>query len=116
MWLIPTIRGLACSMSLLTFASCSVLPPMWLRESHICGMSCQVPTLEEAIQTEKSPGDGFWAAWLVASGCVTGPAAEAADDPGKPSQARSRVWVLQLFCPTFETTVEGGQGGLVCRI
>src|SRR5271166_3969181 len=32
-----------------------------LRESHICGMSCQVPTLEEAVQTEKSPGDGFWA-------------------------------------------------------
>ena len=22
-------------------------------------------------QTEKSPGDGFWAGWLVASGCVT---------------------------------------------
>src|SRR5271170_3936997 len=60
-------------------------------------MSGQVPTLEEAVETEETSGDGFWAGWLVAAGGVAGPAAEAAHDPGKPSQARWRVRVLQFY-------------------
>src|SRR6476661_5547659 len=58
-----------------------------LRESHIRGMICQVPALEEAVETKEAPGDGLWSGWLVAAGRVAGPAAEAADDPGEPRQA-----------------------------
>jgi ABC-type molybdate transport system permease subunit len=58
-----------------------------LRESHIYGMICQVPALEEAVETKEAPGDGLWSGWLVAAGRVAGPAAEAADDPGEPRQA-----------------------------
>src|SRR3954462_1741525 len=62
------------------------LPP-GLRESHIRGMICQVPALEEAVETKEAPGDGLWSGWLVAAGRVAGPPAEAADDPGEPRQA-----------------------------
>jgi hypothetical protein len=61
--------------------------PKALRESHICGMICQVPALEDAVEAEETPGDGLWSGWLVASGRVAEPATEATDDPGEPSQA-----------------------------
>ena len=38
-----------------------------LRASHICGMKCHVPALEEGVETAETPGDGFRAGWLVAA-------------------------------------------------
>ena len=61
-------------------------PSFGLRESHIRGMICQAPALEECVEAEETSGDCFWTGRLVAPGRVARPTAKAAHDPGKPSQ------------------------------
>ena len=65
-------------------------------------MNCQVPPVDDAIETAESAGDGFGSGRLVATGGVARPAAEPSHDPAQPSQTPLRMRIAQLLGPAFK--------------
>src|ERR1700684_1010686 len=71
------------------------LPKKGLRRSHVCGMNCEVPPLNEAIKTGDATGDRFWTGRFVPARGIAGPAAQPGHDPAEPSQTRE--WMRGLL-------------------
>jgi len=74
----------------------------------------EAPSDHDGVEVFETVFDGDWTRRL--GRWIAVPAAEAADDPGGPSETVGRMWILEPFAFGFDILVEGGEGCDFVRI
>src|SRR5215204_2620068 len=88
----------------------TVVPAKALGHAHIS----EAPSDRDGVEVFETVFHGDWT-WRLRGGIAV-PAAEAADDPGRPSEIVRWMWVLKPLASRFDILIEGGERRDLVRI